>query len=124
MHRSHAASTVAVLTAGLTTAVVLSRRAARRLPAATAPADPLRTGTPAHLLDGVQDEVQDGVQDGVVLPFLRPVPHAPEPVQSGAPARCGDSGGQTKAGTPCAVRVTAGSRCRHHQVNAPRESVA
>jgi hypothetical protein len=92
--------------------VVLSRRAARRRPASTAPAEALGPAAPVE------------VQEGVVLPFLRPVPPVPEHVQSGRPVRCGDNGGETKAGTPCAVRVAAGSRCRHHQGAVRRESVA
>jgi hypothetical protein len=103
MRHSHAATTVAALTAGLTAAVVLSRRAARRLPATAAPA--LAPVAPA------------GVPDGVVLPFLRAVPPASEPVRADSPVRCGDSGGSTKAGTPCGVRVAAG-RCHHHQLAA------
>jgi hypothetical protein len=106
MRHSHAASTVAVLTAGLTAAVVLSRHAARRVPATAAPALAL---APVAPVEG---------PEGVVLPFLRVVSPAPEPVRGDSPARCGDSGGSTKAGTPCGVRVAAGGRCHHHQLAA------
>ena len=104
MRHSHATTTVAALTAGLTAAVVLSRRAARRLPATTrAAADSL---APAPAIEGV------------VLPFVRPVPAPPETVQPMLPARCGDSGGQTKSGAPCAARATTHGRCHHHRLAA------
>jgi hypothetical protein len=43
---------------------------------------------------------------------------APAPAQPAAPARCGDNGGRTKAGAPCAARATAGGRCHHHRLAA------
>jgi hypothetical protein len=58
--------------------------------------------------------------DAVVLPFVRPAAAVPVPVpeQPAAPARCGDSGGRTKAGAPCAARATSNGRCHHHPVAA------
>ena len=99
MRTSHVASTLVAVTAGLTAVTALHRRSGRRRPA----------------------PVLDTVGGGVVLPFARPVPApvvatapaAPEP--AAAPARCGDSGGRTKAGAPCAARATAEGRCHHHR---------
>jgi hypothetical protein len=99
MRTSHVASTLVAVTAGLTAVTALHRRSGRRRPA------------PAL----------DTVGGGVVLPFARPVPApvvatapvAPEP--AAGPARCGDSGGRTKAGAPCGARATAEGRCHHHR---------
>jgi hypothetical protein len=100
-----AATTVAAVTAGLTAAVVLSRRAARRLPpTTTVPATTTHAPAPAT--------------DGVVLPFVRPVAAAPAIVEPTLPPRCGDSGGHTKSGAPCAARATRGGRCHHHRLAA------
>jgi hypothetical protein len=99
MRRSHVASTLVAVTAGLTAVTALHRRSGRRRPA----------------------PVLDTVGGGVVLPFARPVPvpvAAPAPVApepATCPARCGDSGGRTKAGAPCGARATAGGRCHHHR---------
>ena len=105
-------ATFAAFTAGLTAASALHRRADRRA-TATPPA------TTASL---------SPVRDGVVLPFVRPAGTAPvsvqpvsvQPVsvQPAGPARCGDSGGRTKAGAPCAARATGGGRCHHHPIAA------
>jgi hypothetical protein len=32
--------------------------------------------------------------------------------------RCGETGGVTKAGAPCAARATARGRCHHHRLAA------
>ncbi|HEV7210579.1 MAG TPA: hypothetical protein VGN47_02570 [Blastococcus sp.] len=107
MRHSHAATALAAMTAGLTAALVLHRRADRRssIPAAA-------TGT------ALATVVPMPVPEGVVLPFVRPIPTAPASEQATAPARCGDSGGRTKAGAPCAARPTAGGRCHHHPLAA------
>jgi hypothetical protein len=103
MRTSHVATTLIAVTAGLTAVTALHRRSGRRLPA-PAPA-----------------AVDAAAREGVVLPFARPVPgpvvaSAPAaPERSAAPARCGDSGGRTKAGTPCGGRATAAGRCHHHR---------
>ena len=101
MRRSHVASTLVAVTAGLTAVTALHRRSGRRRP------------VPAL----------DAVGGGVVLPFVRPLqvpvpvvaaaPAVPEP--AAAPTRCGDSGGLTKAGAPCGARATAAGRCHHHR---------
>ena len=110
MRHSHAAATtVAALTAGLTAAVALRRRAGRR-PSASALAP---AAAPAPVVP-----IPVPVRDGVVLPFLRPVPAAPTPQLPARPARCGDNGGQTKAGAPCAARAATAGRCHHHHVAA------
>jgi hypothetical protein len=105
MRSSHVAATIAALSVGLTAAAALHRRTAPRLPAGTAAA-------PAAPVDALPEH------EGVVLPFVRPASTAPAPVLPAAPARCGDSGGVTKAGTPCAARATATGRCHHHRLAA------
>jgi hypothetical protein len=95
------AATLAVLTAGLTAGAVLHRRADHRPPA------------PAVARTDVLPDT-----DGVVLPFARPVAAAPVPAKSASPARCGDGGGLTKAGAPCAARATTAGRCHHHRLAA------
>ena len=99
MRRSHVASTLVAVTAGLTAVTALHRRSGR---SRSAP-------------------VLDTVGGGVVLPFARPVPAPPvasapvATVPAAGPARCGDSGGRTKAGAPCGARATADGRCHHHR---------
>ena len=106
MRTSHAATALAAFTAGLTVAATLRRLAAHRLPVER---DGATTTLPAV--------AQCPDYDAVVLPFARPVtgqaPQLPE-----SPARCGDSGGLTKAGAPCGARATTGSRCHHHPMAA------
>ena len=103
MRASHLATALTAFTAGLSAATVLHRRAERRQPiaVAAAPAAPELPAAP--------------VADGVVLPFLRTVAAPPAPA---APARCGDSGGLTKAGAPCGARATTAGRCHHHPLAA------
>jgi hypothetical protein len=84
----------------------VGRRRAPLVPAAApavAPVGPVAVGVEA-------------VREAVVLPFTRPVAAAPE--QPSMPARCGENGGRTKAGTPCAARATSGGRCHHHRIAA------
>ena len=99
MRASHVATALAAFLAGSTAATVLHRRA-RPASAAVLPTAPT------------------GEQDAVVLPFPRPVVEQPAAPAAAAPARCGDSGGVTKAGTPCAARATGGGRCHHHPLAA------
>jgi hypothetical protein len=101
MRPRRVATTLVAVTAGVTAAVALSRRAERRLPPLAAPA-PVLTVVPEP--------------DAVVLPFARPVPVTPVVEQPAAPARCGDSGGRTKSGAPCGARPTSGGRCHHHRI--------
>lgn len=114
--RSRHLVTFAAFTAGVTAAAALHRRAARRLPVpATAP-------TPAVVVEPVVETLVELLpeQDGVVLPFVRPVAtaEASAAAQPSMPARCGENGGLTKAGAPCAARATAGGRCHHHRLAA------
>jgi hypothetical protein len=102
MRTRSAATALAALTAGVTAAVALHRRADRRPIAPAAPP----VAVPDLLLD----------TDAVVLPFVRPAVPAASVEQ--APARCGDSGGRTKAGAPCGARATSTGRCHHHPIAA------
>ena len=104
MRASHVVTALAAFLAGSTAATVLHRRAARPVPAAAAAA----LSPPAPVED----------RDAVVLPFPRPVVEQPAAPAVAAPARCGDSGGRTKAGAPCAARATVGGRCHHHPLAA------
>jgi hypothetical protein len=104
--RSRVVTALVVTAAGLTVSAALRRFRGRR---AVAPAAPVPV-IPAPVVPVVDREA-------VILPFPRPVV-APVPAQPAAPARCGDSGGRTKAGAPCAARATAGGRCHHHRLAA------
>lgn len=106
MRTSHATTALAAFTAGLTAAAALRRLAGHRLVVTTAAA----TALPS--VARVQDD------DAVVLPFVRPILAGPVPEQLESPARCGESGGRTKAGAPCGARTTAGGRCHHHPIAA------
>jgi hypothetical protein len=106
MRTSHAATALAAFIAGLTAAAALRRLAGHRLQVTTTAA----TALPA--LAGVPDH------DAVVLPFVRPVVAGPAPERLESPARCGESGGRTKAGAPCGARTTSGGRCHHHPIAA------
>jgi hypothetical protein len=110
MRSSHVVTALATVTAGLTAAAAWQRRTDSRLPTPVAalPAAPVQAPASATETD----------QDGVVLPFLRRVVPTSAPEQSVAPARCGDSGGRTKAGAACAARATSNGRCHHHRVAA------
>jgi hypothetical protein len=107
MRSSHAVTALAAFTAGLTAAATLRRRAGNRPPVAptvTATAHPAVASIPDH--------------DAVVLPFARPILTGAAPEQMAAPARCGESGGLTKAGAPCGARTNIGGRCHHHAMAA------
>jgi hypothetical protein len=112
MRASHVATALAAFTAGLTAASALHRRAGRPVPAPAAV--PAASATAPRELPAVVG------QDAVVLPFTRPAaPAVEQPAAApAAPARCGDSGGVTKAGAPCAARATSGGRCHHHPLAA------
>ena len=109
MRRSSVA--LVLLTAGLTASAVLRRAIARRRDVAV-PA--VRRAVPAVAVTPPAPVAPVPADDAVVLPFARRV--VAEPVA--APERCGDTGGRTKAGAPCAARATAGGRCHHHRVAA------
>ena len=114
MRASHVATALAAFTAGLTAATALHRRAGRRIPArtvtATAPAP-----APAPVTAPQQDAAAG--HDAVVLEFPRPA-LVEQPARPAAPVRCGDNGGVTRAGAPCAARATSNGRCHHHPVAA------
>ena len=109
MRTRSAVLSIAALTTGLTAAVTLHRRADRGLQAAGTSVVPTTGSAP---LEAVPD------RDAVVLPFVRNVPSVPVAEQPAMPARCGDAGGRTKAGTPCAARATTAGRCHHHRLAA------
>ncbi len=104
MRISHTVTALAALTAGLTVAATLRRRVGNRPPVA-----PSTTAHPA---------AAPRLTDAVVLPFARPVLTGPAPEPLGPPARCGESGGLTKAGAPCGARTNTGGRCHHHPLAA------
>ena len=107
------ATTLAAITAGLTVAVALHRRTGNRslatVPATAAPVPP---ATSSPVVVPVLD------REGVVIPFVRPTGAVPAAEKPATPARCGDNGGRTKAGEPCAARATRGGRCHHHPLAA------
>ena len=115
MRSSHVVTALATVTAGLTAAAAWQRRTDRRLAApAAAPVEAPTVPVPVAL--PVTVAAPD--QDGVVLPFVRRVVATPAPEQPATPARCGESGGRTKAGAPCAARATSNGRCHHHRLAA------
>ena len=109
------------LTAGLTASAALRRFVANRRTVATRAA----TASATPLADSAAEALP---ADAVVLPFARRVATQPaaaprdtaQPAagQPAAAVRCGDSGGRTKAGAPCAARATSAGRCHHHRVAA------
>src|SRR3954447_10103619 len=102
MRSRRAVSALLVAAAGLAVSTAVRRFTARRTASARV------VETPAPVVPVVAG------RDAVVLAFPRPVA-APQPA---VPARCGDSGGRTKAGAPCAARATSGGRCHHHRLAA------
>ena len=107
MRISHAVTALAAFTAGLTAAATLRRRASNR--------PPLAVTVPPAALPAVAPLEE---HDAVVLPFARPVLAGSAPERLGSPARCGESGGLTKAGAPCGARTNTGGRCHHHPMAA------
>ena len=107
MRTSHTAAALASVAAGLAAAATLRRLAAHRV----SPAASVTTAAPASA-----GPVQGS--DADVLPFSRPVAAGPTPEHVASPVRCGDSGGRTKGGAPCAARITTGGRCHHHPMAA------
>jgi hypothetical protein len=97
------------LTAGITASAAVRRFVGRRRSgAATAP---IAVAAPTAVRE-------ISVPDAVVLPFARRVVPQPVATQPTAATRCGDTGGVTKAGAPCAARATSAGRCHHHRVAA------
>jgi hypothetical protein len=119
MRPSHVATALAAFTAGLTAAAALHRRAHGRRPAtAIAPATAAEPVTAPATAEAHPPVSPTPDRDGVVLPFVRPAAPATASEQPVAPTRCGDTGGRTKAGAPCAARATRGGRCHHHPLAA------
>jgi|tagenome__1003787_1003787.scaffolds.fasta_scaffold20952149_4 hypothetical protein len=112
MNKSMRRTSVALLalTAGLTASAALRRFVGRRASVAAA--------TPIAPPVAPASAVRPSDADAVVLPFARRVVAEPVVVQSATALRCGDGGGVTKAGAPCAARATAAGRCHHHRVAA------
>jgi hypothetical protein len=108
--------------AGLTASAAVRRLGARyrhrmlapAVPSEVALAGPARRTPP--LADGAPAPAAAADQDAVVLPFSRP--NAPVSAPPATPARCGDNGGRTKSGAPCAARAGGGGRCHHHRLAA------
>jgi hypothetical protein len=96
------------LTAGLAATAAVRRLVARR-----------RSGQPQTLPVPLVVEPPVPADDAVVLPFARRTASAPAAERPAAsPVRCGENGGRTKAGAPCAARATSGGRCHHHRLAA------
>jgi hypothetical protein len=99
------------LSAGLAAAAAVRRFVGRHrtaaVPAAAPAAAPVAAPA-APVAVGVE-----AAREAVVLQFTRPTPGRPA-----VPARCGETGGRTKAGAPCAARATVQGRCHHHRVAA------
>jgi hypothetical protein len=106
MRPSSLATALVAFSAGVT-ATLAARRLAHRHRAPETPGTPAEPAPAPVVPASEQDEA-------VVLPFARPGLAA----VPAAPARCGDTGGLTKAGAPCGSRATAGGRCRHHPLAA------
>jgi hypothetical protein len=110
-----------VVTALIALTAVTASVAARRLGARSRPAVqgfvPARPAVPAPAVRA-EPAPAPVAREAVVLTFTRPaVVEQPAPAPA-APARCGDSGGRTKAGAPCAGRATSAGRCHHHRLAA------
>jgi hypothetical protein len=118
MRRRSVATTLVALTAGLAARAVLRRLADRRRPASVTRATAVAPATATAPAAAPVAPIPDPARDAVVLPFAPRVITAPAPERPAAPARCGDSGGRTKAGAPCGARATSGGRCRHHRLAA------
>jgi hypothetical protein len=121
MRSRRIATALVVTVAGLTVSAALRRLRTRRAsapPVVRAPA----VQTPVVQAPVVHPPVvADTGRGAVILSFARPatVPaSAPLAERPAAPARCGDNGGRTKAGAPCAARATSGGRCHHHPLAA------
>jgi hypothetical protein len=120
MRRSRpVAASLVALTAGLAASAVLRRLAARRRhPRIAAPSAPAAAPAPAVPVVSEAPPAPAG-RDAVVLTFARrATPEAAPVARPAAPARCGDSGGRTKAGAPCGARAANGGRCHHHPIAA------
>lgn len=110
MRARSVATALVALTVGAAASVAVRRLGRRRRPAlGTAPV----TAPPAV---AAPEPAPVDERDAVVLDFPRRP--APAPARPAVPARCGDSGGRTRAGAPCAARATSNGRCHHHRLAA------
>jgi hypothetical protein len=116
--RRPVAVTLVALTAGLAASAVLRRLAARRRPARAASTAPATAPVVTAPVAPEAPAAQPADRDAVVLAFARRTVTEPAAARPATPARCGDSGGRTKAGAPCAARATGGGRCHHHRIAA------
>jgi hypothetical protein len=107
MRTSHASTAFAAFLAGLTAAATMRRLAGRRRPV-----------DPAADSPALSPVVPAAGGDAVVLPFVPRAAAEPASEAGPSPARCGDSGGRTKAGAPCGARTATGGRCHHHPMAA------
>ena len=106
--------TLLTFAAGAAVAVVARRLARRRSASAVAAVSAPRAAAEVAPVAAPSRELE-----AVVLPFSRPAAPAPtQPAAPAGPARCGENGGRTKAGAPCAARATSGGRCHHHRLAA------
>lgn len=108
MRLPRVATALVALAAGAAAVAAVRRLGTRRRPVAVAPA---RSSAPAVV-------VPAPAADAVVLPFARRTAAETAAQQPAPPVRCGDTGGRTKAGAPCAARATVGGRCHHHRLAA------
>lgn len=108
MRAKPVATALVVLAAGVSATVALRRFAGRRRAAMIRPAAPV--AAPQRPAAPVEQ------QEAVVLRFTPRAAATPAPQQPAAPARCGDTGGRTKAGAPCGARPTSAGRCHHHKI--------
>jgi hypothetical protein len=130
MRRNHVATALIVLSAGLTASAALRRFVGRRRPvASTGTVSSTGTVTSTRTLRGSAPErtgpartapepaavVED--RDAVVLRFAPRIATQSDAQRQLGP-RCGDNGGRTKSGAPCAARGASGGRCHHHPVAA------
>jgi hypothetical protein len=122
MRRRSLAATLVVTAAGLVASAALRRVAARRRtlivrqPAVTPVVPPVREAVAEPVAQSVAEVPAD--QDAVVLPFGRRGGLEAATERPAAAVRCGDSGGRTRTGAPCAARATSGGRCHHHPLAA------
>ena len=105
MRLPRVATALVVLAAGAATAAAVRRLGARRRPVTVLAPVEAPAAVPAPV-------------EAVVLPFPRRSTDDVVRQQPAAPVRCGDTGGRTKAGAPCAARATVGGRCHHHRLAA------
>jgi hypothetical protein len=119
MRRRSVVTALVVLTASAALRRLARHRSATaRIPVARAAAPVATEAAPVQAAPVAPPVTVPAGQEAVVLPFARRAAAAPAPEQPAAPVRCGDTGGRTRAGAPCAARAGDGGRCHHHRVAA------